>query len=271
MASVWSYEGIRVVVTGGGGSGMGAAAVSELVDLGAEVHVIDLKDAPVQVASQQAVDLRDPDASAAAIEKIGGPINALFNCAGLPGPPFSDLDTMLVNFVAMRHLAELCADRMPTGGAIASISSTAGSGYLQSIEKWMPLVTTPDFASAKAWCEANPEAIASGYAPSKEAIIVWTMYAAKALAERNIRVNCISPGPTDTPMMPAFEDFAGKAMIDMFTAGMGRRSTPIEQAYPLIFLNSRAASYITGENFITDGGTLGSMMTGTVVLSFDGS
>jgi NAD(P)-dependent dehydrogenase (short-subunit alcohol dehydrogenase family) len=72
-------------------------------------------------------------------------------------------------------------------------------------------------------------------------------------------------------MMPAFEDFAGKAMIDMFTAGMGRRSTPIEQAYPLIFLNSRAASYITGENFITDGGTLGSMMTGTVVLSFDGS
>jgi len=271
MASVWSYDGMRVVVTGGGGSGMGAATVTELVDLGAEVHVIDLKDAPVQVASQQAVDLRDPEASAAAVEKIGGPIHALFNCAGLPGPPFSDLDTMLVNFAAMRHLAELCADRMTAGGAIASISSTAGGAYAQNIEKWMPLVTTPDFAAARSWCEANPEAIASGYVPSKEAIIIWTMYAAKAMADRNIRVNCISPGPTDTPMMPAFEDFAGKAMIDLFTAGMGRRSTPQEQAYPLIFLNSRAASYISGENFITDGGTIAGITTGTVVLSFDGS
>ena len=46
-----------------------------------------------------------------AIAEIGGPIHALFNCAGLPGPPFSDVDTMLVNFAAMRHLAELCAEQ----------------------------------------------------------------------------------------------------------------------------------------------------------------
>src|SRR5688572_26721880 len=99
MSSVWSYDGMRVVVSGGGGAGMGAATVKELVDLGAEVHVLDLKDPPVQVASHQVVDLKDPDATAAAIDKIGTKIDALFNCAGLPGPPFSDLDTMLVNFV----------------------------------------------------------------------------------------------------------------------------------------------------------------------------
>ncbi len=51
-----------------------------------------------------------------------GTIHALFNCAGLPGPPFSDVDTMTVNFLAMRHLSELCADRMTEGGAIASIA-----------------------------------------------------------------------------------------------------------------------------------------------------
>jgi NAD(P)-dependent dehydrogenase (short-subunit alcohol dehydrogenase family) len=177
---------------------------------------------------------------------------------------------MILNFVAMRHLAELCADHMTEGGAIASISSTAGTGYLANIAKWMPLVTTQGFAAAKTWCEEHPADIATGYSPSKEAIIVWTMYAAMGLAKRDIRVNCISPGPTDTPMMPAFEDFAGKAMIDTFTAGLGRRSTPEEQAYPLIFLNSRAASYVSGENFITDGGTLGAIMTGNVTLSFDG-
>ena len=181
MANLFSYEGKRVVVSGGGGAGMGAAAVEGLAELGAEIHVIDLKEPPVPVASHQVVDLRDPEATTAAIDTIGGTINALFNCAGLPGPPkFTDVDTFLVNFAAPRHLAEACAKYMPAGSAIASISSTAGSAYLMNIAKWMPLVTTPDFASAKAWCEAHPEEIAGGYAPSKEALIIWTMWAAKA-------------------------------------------------------------------------------------------
>ena len=269
MSSVWSYEGMRVVVSGGGGAGMGAATVTELADLGAEIHVLDLKDPPVDVASHQSVDLKDPDATAAAIDTIGGKVDALFNCAGLPGPPFSDLDTMIVNFVAMRHLAELCADRMTDGGAIASISSTAGSGYLANIAKWMPLVTSDGFVAAKQWCEEHPDDIASGYVPSKEAICVWTHWAAMDLAQRNIRVNCISPGPTQTPMMGAFEDFAGADLINKFAEGAGRRSRPEEQAYPLIFLNSKAASYVSGENFVTDGGTLGALMTGRLVLSFD--
>ncbi len=269
MPSVWSYEGMRVVVSGGGGSGMGAATVTALAQLGAEIHVLDLKEPPVQVASHQSVDLKDPEAAVAAIDAIGGPIDALFNCAGLPGPPFSDLDTMIVNFVAMRHLAQLCANQMTEGGAIASISSTAGIGYLQNIAKWMPLVTTDGFTEARQWCQDHPDEIATGYAPSKEAIIVWTMYSALDLAKRGIRVNCISPGPTDTPMMPAFEDFAGKELIDTFAQGAGRRSRPEEQAYPLIFLNSRAASYVSGENFITDGGTVGALMTGNLSMSFD--
>ena len=267
MANPFSYEGKRVVVTGGGGAGMGAATVVGLNEMGAEIHVIDLKDAPIDVASHQNVDLRDPDATAAAIDEIGGTIHALFNCAGLPGSPkTSDVDTMLVNFAAMRHLAELCADRMTEGGAICSISSGAGMGYLQQIEKWMPLMQTQGFAGAKKWCEENPDAIASGYAPSKEAIILWTHYAALPLAKRDIRVNVISPGPTDTPMMPAFEEHSGKELVDTFTLGAGRRSRPEEQAYPMIFLNSDAASYITGENLNTDGGMFGAILSGQINL-----
>ncbi len=72
MALPFSYEGKRVVVSGGGGAGMGAAAVEGLAELGAEIHVLDLKDPPVKVASHQIVDLRDPDAAAAAVEQIGG-------------------------------------------------------------------------------------------------------------------------------------------------------------------------------------------------------
>ena len=264
MTSVWGYEGRRVIVSGGGGAGMGAAAVRHLSDLGAEVHVLDLKEPPVEVASYQAVDLRDPDATAAAVERIGGTVQALFNCAGLAGSKFPDLDVMVVNFVGMRHLAELVSARMERGAAIASISSTAGSGYLANIGKWMPLVTMPGFEAAKEWCEAHPEEIAGGYAPSKEAIIIWTLWASYALAERGIRVNCISPGPTQTPMMPDFEKYVGKEFMESFPVPLGRRSTPDEQAWPLIFLNSPLASYMTGENVVTDGGTMGAVMTGCI-------
>jgi NAD(P)-dependent dehydrogenase (short-subunit alcohol dehydrogenase family) len=264
MATGWGYEGSRVIVSGGGGAGMGAAAVRHLSDLGAEVHVLDLKEPPVEVASYQAVDLRHPDATAEAVEKIGGTVDALFNCAGLPGMKFPDLDVMLVNLVGMRHLAELVSARMEPGAAIASISSTAGSGYLMNIGKWLPLVTLPGFEAAKEWCETHPEEIAGGYGPSKEAIIIWTFWASFALAEKGIRVNCISPGPTDTPMMPAFEETVGKEFMENFPVPLGRRSTPDEQAWPLIFLNSKLASYVTGENIVTDGGTMGAVMTGGI-------
>ena len=101
MASVWSYEGRRVIVSGGGGAGMGAAAVTELAELGAEIHVIDLKEPPVKVAGYHAVDLRDPDAIAAAVDAIGGNmdlavddyiahnINYLRDVLGIKLPPYS--------------------------------------------------------------------------------------------------------------------------------------------------------------------------------------
>ena len=272
MANPFSYEGKRVVVTGGGGAGMGAAAVEGLTDLGAEVHVLDLREPPVDCASYQATNLLDPDAVAGAIDQIGGRIDALFNCAGLPGAPkTTDVDTMLVNFAANRLLATLVAPHMTNGGAIASISSTAGSGWIQNIARWLPLTRTADYGEAKAWIESHPEEIAGGYSPSKEALIVWTLDAAMDFAPQGIRLNCISPGPTDTPMMPDFEAAAGGngKIIDLFAQGLGRRSTPAEQAWPLIFLNSDAASYISGENLNTDGGTIAGMATGKIVLDLE--
>ncbi len=266
--SKFSYEGKRVLVSGGGGAGMGAAAVEGLAEMGAEIHVLDLKEPPIDVASYQSADLRDPDAVAAAVENVGGRIDALFNCAGLPGTPFSDLDTMLVNFAAPRHLASLVAPRMTNGGAICSIASTAGDGYRANIEKWLPLAETKTFAEAKAWLEAHPTEIAGGYSPSKEALIIWTMHAAVDFHPQGIRLNCISPGPTDTPMMPAFEDMANKKLVDLFAQGLGRRATPEEQGWPMIFLNSDAASYISGENVNTDGGTVSQIATGRLVIDY---
>jgi len=264
MASIWDYEGTRVVVAGGGGAGMGAAAVTELSRLGAEVHVIDLKGPPMDVAGYYDTDLRDPDATAATVASIGGEINALFYCAGRAGSKFPDLDVMTVNYLSARHLADLVVPRMPPGSAIASISSTAGIGWMGNIAKWMPLVLADGFAGGLTWVQDHPAEITGGYSPSKEALIVWTLWASYALADKGIRVNSTSPGPTQTPMMPDFEEFAGKEFMENFPVPLGHRASPAEQALPLIFLNSRAASYITGENLITDGGTMGAIMTGNI-------
>ncbi len=267
MTSAWSYEGRRAVVSGGGGAGMGAAVVRELDGLGAEVHVIDLKEPPVPVAGYHQVDLRQPDAVAEAVESIGGTVDALFNCAGLPGGRFSDLDTMTVNFAAMRHLTDLVVERMGKGGAVASVSSGAGAGWQANVAKWMPLVTCTSWEETVAWLETHPDEIATGYAPSKEAIIVWTLWRSFELARRGVRINCTSPGPTDTPMMPDFEEQVGKAFMDSYPIPLGRRQTPEEQAYPLLFLNSRAASAVTGENLVTDGGTIAAFTVGNLDLS----
>ncbi len=63
-------------------------------------------------------------------------------------------------------------------------------------------------------------------------------------------------------MMPAFEAFAGKEMIDAFVGPSARRSSAVEQAWPLLFLNSPRASYIAGEALHTDAGFLAAQVTG---------
>jgi NAD(P)-dependent dehydrogenase (short-subunit alcohol dehydrogenase family) len=269
--SIWSYENKRVLVSGGGGAGMGAATVRDLIELGAEVHVFDLKEPTADVASYRSVDLREPSAIDAAVADLGGRVDALFNCAGLPGPPFSGLDTMLVNFVAARHMTSKVAALMPSGSSVATISSAGGMGWEHMIAAVAPLLETPGYEEAKAWCEQNAELVGEGYLLSKQVIIIWTMRAAIEYAPRGIRVNCTSPGPTDTPMMPSFENYMGKEFMDKFPKPLwGRNSTPEEQAHALIFLNSDAASYVTGSNLYVDGGFHGGMTTGTIDLSVFG-
>ena len=269
MAGVWSYEGKRVIVSGGGGAGMGAAAVVDLVDLGAEVHVFDLKEPSAKVAGFQEVDLRDPSAIEAAVDAVGGRIDALFNCAGLPGPPFSGTDVMLVNFVAARHLTELVAGRrMEDRGAVCTISSAGAFGWESAGAQVAGLLATTGFEEARHWCEDNPKLVGEGYLLSKQAIIWWTINAAMDLAPRNIRVNCISPGPTQTPMMPSFEAYMGKDFMDKVPKPLyGRNSSPEEQAHAVVFLNSDAAGYITGSNLYTDGGFSAGFLTGRLDFS----
>jgi NAD(P)-dependent dehydrogenase (short-subunit alcohol dehydrogenase family) len=251
VRDILGFDGKRVVVTGAA-SGMGEAAARLLVDLGAEVYALDVKEISAPVKQAIETDLSKVDSIDAAVAAIPGQLDVLFNCAGLPGAPFSVLDTMLVNFVGLRHLSEALLPRISNGGAIASITSVAGMGYPSNIDNVRSLLAIPDFAAARDWCEAHPE-IANGYLFSKQCIIVYTKTRAHQLLDRQIRVNCISPAPTDTPMLPSFHNQVSKEFIEQhFLAPVGRNSTPEEQAEPLVFLGSDAARFISGQNLFVD-------------------
>lgn len=257
--------GGKWVVIAGAATGMGAAATQILLDLGAEVIALDIKPVQLPVRRFLTVDLRNKSAIDEAVGSIHGPIHALFSCAGLPGAPFSDLDVMLVNFVGSRYLIESLVAKMPEGSAVATIASTAGMGWQQKLQTWMGLLHAEGFEAGKAWCEAHPADIAGGYAPSKQAMNAWACWRAATLIRQGIRLNTLNPGPTNTPMMPAFEKLGGGAdVINIFTQPINRRSTAEEQAWPLIMLNSPRASYVNGHAFHADGGWFGGLQTGQV-------
>ena len=268
MDDALGYAGKKVVVTGAA-SGMGEATAQVLVDLGAEVIAIDLNPTKVPVKQSIQADLRDKAAIESTTAAIGSGVHGFFNVAGLPGPPFSDLDVMLVNFVGARALIEGVVPTMADGGAVAYVSSAAGLGWQGNLANLMDLISSADFDAGKAWCEAHPDIIgASAYATSKQAIMAWTAWrCVSMMKERGVRLNCTAPGPTSTAMMPFFHESAGKAIVDAAQGPVGRYSTPEEQAWPLVFLNSPRASYITGETFFTDGGFFGALQTGQVDFS----
>src|SRR5215470_5371962 len=164
------FDGKRCVVTGAA-SGMGKETAKLLVELGGEVYGLDVAPA-IEVdglAAAMQVDLKDPASIEDALEGVGGEIHALCSVAGLPGAPFSDLDTITVNFIGARHLIETAVARsmLPAGAAVGCITSFAGNGWEMQWATVKPLIETPGFDDAKQWCEANSF---GGYGPSKIAM-----------------------------------------------------------------------------------------------------
>jgi len=262
MSDYLGYQGQLCVVTGAA-SGMGAACARQLVELGAEVIGCDVQDVKEPVKQALALDLLQQSSIDQVVSELPDRIDRLFNCAGIPGMPrFSALDTMVVNFIGLRHMTEALLPRIPKGGAIASITSVAGMGYHSNLDKVNELLAIEDFDAARSWCEANPDT-ANGYLFSKQMIIGWTKARAGDLATREVRINCLSPAPTDTPMMPAFYEAAPKEfMDDNFQAPVGRNATPEEMAEPLILLNSAKASFVSGVNLWVDYGYVAQVRMG---------
>ncbi len=91
------------------------------------------------------------------------------------------------------------------------------------------------------------------YAAAKAGVIGFVKSLAREVARDGVRVNAISPGPTDTPLLRAQSD---QHVIDKMVRAvpLKRMGTAEEQAAPVVFLGSDAASYVTGQTLSVSGG-----------------
>jgi NAD(P)-dependent dehydrogenase (short-subunit alcohol dehydrogenase family) len=258
IVDAFRYDNKRVLVVGGA-TGMGAAAAELARDAGAEVVVMDVTDITLAGVKAIHIDLADRPSIDAAVAACGGRVDALFSCAGVA----DGTDGIeRVNFLGHRHLIDrlLERDMLPRGSAIGFISSAAGLGWEANLPELQELLATPDFDSGVQWVNAHRKA---DYYSSKQTVCAYVAAHAFPFGKRGIRINAICPGPTRTPLAEANEEIWLGFGAD-YRGELGTEpSTPLEQAYPLVFLCSDAAVAITGITLITDGGYMSSGITGS--------
>jgi len=230
-------EGLRIAVVGGS-SGIGEALSSLLRRRAATVVVVD-SDPSAEVVADVGAEADCERAMAEAIAILGG-LDGLAITAGITGyAGIEDTDSVLwrrtleVNLVAAGLLTRhaLAALRDSAAASVVVTASAAGRrGY-------------PAF---------------SAYSASKAGLIHWSRAAARELGPSGIRVNCVSPGPIDTPMLrgrrPEGADAAGWSEVLAERTSLGRVGRAEEVAEALAFLLGRRASYITAAVLDVDGG-----------------
>jgi NAD(P)-dependent dehydrogenase (short-subunit alcohol dehydrogenase family) len=254
--SAFRYDGKRALVVGGA-TGMGAAVAELVQDAGAEVVVMDFAEVKLPGAKAIHVNLGDKASIDAALEECAGKVDALFSCAGVAdGTP----NIEKINFIGHRYMIDKLVARgdLARGAAIGFISSAAGLGWEATLPLLKEYLDITDFDAAAQWAQEHGKA---DYFWSKQTICAYVAREAMSFLKHGIRINAICPGPTDTPLARANEEMWLGFGADYREAVGVDAATPLEQAYPLVFLCSDGASAITGQTIITDSGYFASGVT----------
>jgi NAD(P)-dependent dehydrogenase (short-subunit alcohol dehydrogenase family) len=232
-ALLFAREGAKVVVAAHGDED-GEQTVKPIKEVGGDAILV-----PVDVT--KAADLEH--AIKAAMDKYGK-LDIMLNNAGTPGPGklIADLTeeewnrVLAVNLTGVFLGTKYAIPEMLKGGGgvIINVSSVAA---------------------------VSPRRYTGAYSAAKAAVIQLTRVTALEYARKNIRANCILPGPIDTPFFTKVAGgdpnkiaaFKEKVLKEV---PLGRFAQPEEIARVALFLASDEASYITGAAFAADGGQL---------------
>jgi NAD(P)-dependent dehydrogenase (short-subunit alcohol dehydrogenase family) len=257
---------MKIVVTGGA-SGLGEALVNRLASQ--EVWILDVKPSESLHEGHQfvALDLADPEQIDSVLTDLPSSIDGLANVAGIATAAQPE-KVLAVNFLGLRHLSHALAPRLVEGGAIVNVSSTAGRDWHAKYERLKPLLETGSFAEGLAWCRENEALYARDpYTFSKRLVTAHTLRAAQLGVQQKFRVNCVSPGPIETPLYPQFESLMGKTQSDWMKAQTGRIADAQDIAEVVDLLLTGQCGWLNGVDIPVDGGYTAGMESGWVDFS----
>jgi 3-oxoacyl-[acyl-carrier protein] reductase len=245
MATQFDFSGQTVLVTGGA-QGIGRGIVEGFAASGARVLIADLQLQPAQALARElqgkgceaqalGIDLADHAAIAALLAGLERLDILVHNAGYFPLTPFAEITpailqrTLAVNLSALFWL---------TQGALPLFERQGRGCVLVTSSVTGPRVAYPGL---------------SHYAASKAGVNGFIRSAALELAKRKVRVNGVEPGMIRTPAMGNLGDGALSSDIARGVP-LGRLGEPEDIAGAMLFLASDAASYITGQTIIVDGG-----------------
>jgi 2-hydroxycyclohexanecarboxyl-CoA dehydrogenase len=235
----------RIAAVTGGASGIGRAAVQALAAAGARVFVGDVDDAGAaetcsavggnaQAAHLDITDAGSVDDFARGVLDAAGRLDVLVNAAGWDRlEPFLDNEPEFwERIVDLNYLGPVRVSRafLPAmidagGGAIVNVASDAGR------------------------VGSTGETV---YAGAKGAVIAFTKSLAREMARHAIRVNCVSPGPTDTPLFRSLPEKMQTALERAIP--LHRLARPEEVADAILFFASDRSAFCTGQVLSVSGG-----------------
>ena len=259
-----NFEGKTVVVTGAAG-GLGRAVCDLLVESGATVVGLDIAAVDQSGVQGVQVDMSDPASIDAAVAQIDG-VDVLCNVAGLPQTHPTEA-VLRVNFLGLRHLVDALVPRMRTGACIVNVASNAGNAWDQRQDVLNGVLDLATFDEAAAWVDGHVEEIGDPYIFSKELVQLYTLRHSHTLfREHGVRMNCVSPGEMETPMIEDFRAAMTDKIIDAVAAAstLGRMAAPEEVAPSVVFLASELAGYCSGTILDVDGGWTAVGLTGQI-------
>lgn len=250
----------KIALVTGAASGIGRATALRLIEDGwAGIALVD-RDAALL------------DGTAAEVEALGGKalkivadLNDLVRVSGLVGEAVADLGRIdtVVNCAAIARPAIAVVD-YDTDKFVQDLNVNLTAGFVIAREAARAMIAArrPGAIVFIASINAQGAGVGSvGYCASKAGVVTLMKVLAAELGEHGIRVNAVSPGPTDTPRSVGRvgEKVMEKLRERFDGAALRRLAEAREIADAVVYLSSDRSSYVSGHDLVVDGGLMASV------------
>ena len=244
----FSLEGKTILITGAS-SGIGKSTAIECSKMGATLIITGRNDQRLQETldeldtsmgqehRQIIADITTEEGQKSIVSEVSG-LNGFISCAG-------KVLSLPAQFASKDHIDEIFGVNF-----LSPVELLRQLYKKKKLERQASVVAVSAISGIERFSSRN-----SVYGASKAALSSFMKFCALEFAPRGIRVNCVCPGMVDTPLIHNGSITEEQLKADEETYPLKRYGRPEDIAFMIVYLLSDAASWVTGQNFIIDGGS----------------